>query len=114
MLKTLILIYFLITVFAVNSEAQDFWEQLNTPDSINVSTVAFNSSGDVFMGSSNGVYKSEDDGDTWVYYGLNNLVYNIVITEDDIIYAGRLSSLYRSLDNCLTSQQINHDIGCAL
>ena len=114
MLKTLILTYFIIAFFTFNSKAQDFWEQLNTPDSINVSTVAFNSSGNVFMGSSNGVYKSEDEGETWIYCGLSNLVYNIVITDDDIIYAGRLSSLYRSFDNGLTWQLINQDIGCAL
>ncbi len=107
MRKILILTYFLITVFSLNSKAQDFWELVNIPDSINPSKLAFNSFGDVFMGSSNGVYKSEDEGETWIYYGLNNLVYNIIITEDDKIYAGRLSSLYRSSDNGDTWEHIS-------
>ncbi len=50
--------------------SQDFWELLPFPDSLDISCLAVNQQGDIFVGTNtntayDGVFRSQDDGQTW-------------------------------------------------
>ncbi len=61
---------------------------------------AFNSSGNIFLGTENGVYRSEDSGLTWQYLGRNNIsVSTITINANDHIFVHYQSGFLKSEDN---------------
>ena len=111
MLKTLILTYFLITVFTLNSEAQDFWELVNIPDSIELKDFTIDTNGIVFIGSDLGVYKSEDNGDIWEYGNFNKITTDLVTAPDNSIYIIGINTpnaaLYKSTDVGNSWEMIN-------
>lgn len=50
--------------------SQDFWELLPFPDSLDITCLAVNRQGDIFVGTNtntayDGVFRSQDDGQTW-------------------------------------------------
>ena len=91
MRKILIITYFLIIVFTLNSKAQDFWERLPFFDTINAYNIEFNTIGNIYISTPNGIYKSEDEGMNWVNIGPNTAVGAFVITSQKYIYAGLTS-----------------------
>lgn len=65
-------IIFVFQLFLLNSSvwSQDFWELLPFPDSLDISCLAVNQQGDIFVGTNtntayDGVFRSQDDGQTW-------------------------------------------------
>ncbi len=58
-----------ILALALQAKAQDFWEQLSFPDTINIANLVVNNQGHIFVGtvSSNndGIFRSIDHGQTW-------------------------------------------------
>ena len=61
-----------------------------------VSSLVINAEGFVFAGTSNGVYKSNDDGLTWVQVGLANLRVNTLALKDTItLFAGQNFGVHR-------------------
>ena len=77
------------------SFSQNFWQQLNSPDSVKINCVEVNDSGYIFLGCSNvfegkgGVYRSVDHALTWERVGLaNTYVFSLTIDQDDNLYAG--------------------------
>jgi ligand-binding sensor domain-containing protein len=61
-----------------------------------------NAAGVVFSGTDGGVFRSQDEGDTWeaVNTGLGNLlVESLVVSRDDVLIAGTDNGVYRSLDD---------------
>jgi hypothetical protein len=64
------LLLFTLCFTAPSTWGQDFWQQLPFPDSLEISCVAFNPAGDIFVttGTANvtdGVFRSTDKGQTW-------------------------------------------------
>ncbi len=91
MRKILILTYFLITVFTINSIAQDFWERVILPDSVVPLSLDFNSQGHIYLLSLNSLHKSLDEGETWQNLGLtlyDSYNKDIAIKLDNKIYVG--------------------------
>ena len=65
-------IIFVFQLFLLNSSvwSQDFWELLPFPDSLDISCLAVNQQGDIFVGTNtntayDGVFRSQDDAQTW-------------------------------------------------
>lgn len=70
MKKLHLFIIALILLLAHTVQAQDFWEVLPFPDSLEITCLAFNKQGDIFVGTNtntanDGIFRSQDDGQTW-------------------------------------------------
>lgn len=106
-MKTSTIIVLLI-FFYVHLHAQDYWQRINTPDSLQLSDVLVDEQGSIFICSWNnyskgGVYRSDDDGATWTKKN-NGFIYPtssiISLGQDDegTLYAGGQSVVYKSLN----------------
>ncbi|MCK4676875.1 MAG: T9SS type A sorting domain-containing protein [Bacteroidales bacterium] len=88
----------LLSFIAKPLYSQDFWEIVPTPDTANPWTITIHNNGDIFSGS-NGVYLSQDNGETWEYKGLfGNTIYSIATDSLNNIFAGASGVLYKSTD----------------
>ena len=91
-----------LLVFSYVIDAQDYWEQINFPDTNSVFSIAVNEQSEIFIGSGNGVYRTSDDGINWDYLGLDSQSFtSLSISDGDEIYAGSghgqwVSGIYRS------------------
>ncbi len=59
-----------ISIYSLSMFAQDFWEELNTPNGIHIYSIAVNDAGQIFLGAANdgapgGVYRSSNNGASW-------------------------------------------------
>ncbi len=91
------LLFLLLALTSHSSLSQDFWEIVPTPDTAHPMTIAFNKNGDIFMGS-NGVYLSQDSGETWMLKGLlGKTIGSIAIDSIGNVFAGT-DKLYKSTD----------------
>lgn len=100
---TFILILLLITSTLNLLFAQDFWEQLNFPDTTNILCFDINNENEIFVGTGGSntygsIYKSSDLGNTWsVLYDFDGeLVSRLGITESGNIFVSKsaLSFVY--------------------
>jgi len=106
-----ILILIVICLFTQSSYSQDFWELVSTPDTANPWTITFNDNGDIWSGS-NGIYLSQDNGETWEFKGLfGKTIFSIAIDSMDNIFASTSSKIYKSTDQCTTWYQVNNTPG---
>lgn len=72
-MKKIILLFIIqLFLFAPRLQAQNFWEQLPFPDTLDITCVAVNNEGVIFVGTgttgpciSDGVYRSTDSGQSW-------------------------------------------------
>ncbi len=121
-MKHISLLLFALFCYTSPLLAQDFWEQLNFPDSTTIFSIAVNNQGDIFCGTgknggTGGVYRSLDTGVTWECMGMSDkTIYSVAINNNGDIYAGANQSvyhsgLYRSIDNGLNWEPISSDIG---
>ena len=96
---TLLLI---LTTFS-NVYSQDFWEKTAWPDTITIYSLAINSSGDIFAGTSmNGVLRSTDNGNNWTNLGIMNYdIHTVAISSNGDIYSAAFQwgGIFRSTDN---------------
>lgn len=96
----LVMSFSILFIFETSFAQSDFWERifgLNT-----IYSLAINSDGHIFAGTfGGGVYKSEDNGDSWVQVGASNqVVHCLCITRTGKIYAGTSANgVYYSDDN---------------
>ena len=96
--KYLLLLISIFFLTSFNSKAQDFWEVVSTPDSANLVSIFIHSNGDIFIGS-NGVYLSEDNGQTWDYIGLyGETIYSLITDSSNNIFAGGNGGIFKSND----------------
>lgn len=88
--------------------AQDFWQRINTPDSLQLSDVMVDEQGRIFIScweiyGKGGIYRSDDDGATWIRKN-NGFIYPtssiISLGQDDAgtLYAGGQSVIYKSIN----------------
>ncbi len=74
-----------ITFLSYNLQSQYYWDKVNLPDSLELYTMCFDES-DIYIGTSNGVFFSEDNLQTIIHIGLNDYVISKILkTNDDKI-----------------------------
>ncbi|MBE0663461.1 MAG: hypothetical protein IH597_13455 [Bacteroidales bacterium] len=116
-MKQTIAFLFMILLFPFpRLYAQDFWETLPFPDSLHIACIAINSEGSIFVGTvtsnvTNGIYRSEDSGETWeiVLNTSNFQIYSMTISVSGNIYVskGGFDPFIVSYDNGNTWQILN-------
>jgi len=99
-----------------NSYTQFLWEQLPGLEGANSQVLVINSQGELFVGTyTAGIFKSTDNGVTWVEKnnGLttaNNII-SLAINDNDYIFAGTFNTgIFRSTDNGESWTQINNGL----
>ena len=87
--------FFLILIFLTGffsfSSGQDFWEEVVLPDLVVPNKIDFDLEGNIYLLTLNGVYRSNDNGQTWENLSLSFIEsYNVGIeaTENNSIYVG--------------------------
>lgn len=108
---------FIVPIFLIGhanlAGSQDYFEVLNTPDTLDVRTVYAYENGDILIGNSlangGGLFKSEDNGTNWFLLAFEYIgVYEIEINELGYIYVRSGGDLYRSMDNGQTWEIIHY------
>ncbi|MFQ5754239.1 MAG: T9SS type A sorting domain-containing protein, partial [bacterium] len=83
-------------------------------DSVNVNTIIVHSNGDIFAGTSDGVYVSTDNGGSWIpnNSGLSDTnIYSLLISQNGYIYAGTSGSgVFRSSIPITSIENVEVDI----
>ena len=121
-MKHLSLLLFALVCYTSPLLAQDFWEQLNFPDSTNIFSIAVNNKGDIFCGTginggTGGIYRSLDTGVTWEFLGMPDyVVHALAIHDNGNIFAATYQSaehsgISKSVDNGQSWEPIIPDIG---
>lgn len=77
--------------------AQYTWEEVNIPDSVGVTDIAFNSDNEIFITTNYGPYWSEN-GDQWKWLEIEDYLGTIYINQNNTIYIAS-GAIYRSFDN---------------
>ncbi|HXG01687.1 MAG TPA: T9SS type A sorting domain-containing protein [Bacteroidota bacterium] len=91
-------IFLMIT--AGRLEAQNFWQQVGSPGPYSINTLYVDSSDVLLAGTSNGVYRSTNDGSTWQSIGLSNAhVLMLKRFQGNLFACTFASGLYRSTNN---------------
>ncbi len=67
--------------------AQEFWEQLNTPSGSSIFSITVDDDGVIFLGKGDGVYSSDNNGLDWEYLGPGGTIYSINYYKNTV-YAG--------------------------
>ena len=83
---------------AFNVKAQDFWVELAVPENFAGRSMSANSSGCVFIGTNDGVYRSCENGLNLSKIGLENVILGMFIDLNNYLFAGS-GPIYLSLDN---------------
>lgn len=101
-----LILYSLVTI--TYSQQNDFWEVINFPDTLNPVCINGQSENILFVSgignSFGGLFRSFDDGQTWehlVYDSIwpNSAPYNIKFSNDNTLFIGNGTGIYRSIDN---------------
>jgi hypothetical protein len=111
-MKHLSLLLFSLVCYTMPIYAQDFWEQLNFPDSLEITCMAVNAQSDIFVGTNtnyayDGIFRSQDEGQSWELVLDMGLYGPISLTLNDAGYMYALGGipgwyLLKSIDNGLT------------
>lgn len=110
MKTTIILFFFILQSLFVS--CQDFWEEVILPDSITPASVCFNYESDIYLSSSQGLYKSTDGGNTWNLL-LNYLAgLSTIVIESDEIFVGIdvWGNLFHSINDGISWDTVHTDI----
>ncbi len=111
-MKQITLLLFALVCYTTPLFSQDFWEQLNFPDSLEITCLAVNAQCDIFVGTNtnyayDGIFRSQDEGQTWeliLDMGLYGPM-SLTINEAGDMYAlGGVPGWYllKSIDNGIT------------
>jgi len=98
------------------ADAQDYWQRINTPDSLWLTDVIVDNQDGILISSWNnlskgGVYRSDDNGNSWVEKnnGLvipNRSILALAIDSFGNLFAGAQNSIFKSSDNGDTWDQV--------
>ncbi|MBN1351431.1 T9SS type A sorting domain-containing protein [candidate division KSB1 bacterium] len=85
---------------------EDFWQQANGPHGGTIKSLATNSGGDIFAGTEMNIYRSTDNGASWMRLDVRSsgfkprFFYTLAINASGHIFAGTLGDgVFRSIDN---------------
>ena len=93
-MKKLVGILFLFSIFSINSYSQVVWERIDIPPSQVFACFEVSLNGDIYIGAykmldSGGVYRSEDNGITWEFIGLDyHSIYSLSFNHEGNLLAG--------------------------
>jgi len=77
----------------------DFWQQADGPLGSPINALVSDAAGNLFAGTAEaGIFRSTDNGDSWMQSGLGIAVYSFAVSTEGIIFAGTGDGVYRSLD----------------
>ena len=78
-----------------------FWQRTNGPYGGAVHSFAINSSGHIFAGTINGIYRSTDNRDSWTrILFVNSAVHSLAINSERDIFAGTYGGgVFRSVES---------------
>ncbi len=117
-MKHLIRLYFstiaIVLFFTAFSIAQSSWQATAGPEGGSIKAMGINSNGDIFIGSSSGVFRSVDNAGSWEKS--NNGIFSsfftsFAVNDSDDIFVGTTNlGIYRSTDNGDNWQSINTDL----
>ncbi|MEI8046399.1 MAG: T9SS type A sorting domain-containing protein [Bacteroidota bacterium] len=108
----------LISLFFFSSllHAQDYWQKINTPDSLTLTDVMVDNQGRIFIScwnnfSKGGVYRSDDDGYSWErknngLYVPNQSILQLETNSYGTLFAGAQSMIFKSSDSGNTWTQV--------
>ncbi|MDQ1265105.1 MAG: hypothetical protein QG635_255 [Bacteroidota bacterium] len=116
-MKFYILLLIFLVVFISNNFAQPVaWDYLNMPEVGEVEDIKIDSNGNIFLGTYNGLYRSQDKGRTWKHLIGNDLTRfqinkseNIVVAVYNTNYPLRVIEIYYSEDKGNYFNQIEMD-----
>jgi hypothetical protein len=93
-LHTSLLILFFLPLF---SFSQDYWELFHTNDTAYIYCIQVANNGTIYYGSSNGLFISHDDGQTWDYKYLHKYrdILNIAFDMDSNLICGSDDGVYK-------------------
>ncbi len=103
-----------------NSQAQDFWIELNTPTNKTNTSIAIDNNGDIYLGAqtqgdSGGVYISSNLGMTWEYLGLTNYdIYSLTFNHSGDLLAGVNSGIFKYNNDDNSWERVYYIIGNTL
>ncbi len=101
-------LFLLMYTQVISSYSQDFWEQIPFPDSLDITCLAVNQQGDIFVGTgtsyiTDGVFRSCDNGQSWnmILNNANTMVWTLSINEIGhiLVSTGGFYPLRASFDN---------------
>jgi photosystem II stability/assembly factor-like uncharacterized protein len=105
---TLLAFLTLLLCTAKIAVAQDYWQRINTPDSLSLTDVMVDNEGSIFISSWNnfnkgGVYRSDDDGYSWErknngLFVPNQSVLQLETNSYGTFFAGAQGQIFKSLD----------------
>jgi photosystem II stability/assembly factor-like uncharacterized protein len=118
-MKKLIIYSNLILLFFSNiCASQDYWELVNSPDSVSIFDIAVDSEGSIYLacpfstGNLTGIYRSDDNCETWhrkvtgMYTTWNPITRSVAIDDNGVIISGANSIIYRSQNHGDTWQEV--------
>ena len=101
--------YFIISLLIqVNVFGQSFWEQTNGPYGGSITTFAVNSQGHIFAGTHYGLFRSTNNGESWIETGQRREIEKIRIDPNDQIYVRNGDKCSFSTDNGENWVEINN------
>ena len=115
-MKNLILI--LLITLSYSSFSQQIWEAINLPDSTYPNTINAERENILLtsakgMSGYNYIIMSENDGYTWEPLNFRvvymDIIYSIRFSPSNALFVGTNSSIYRSLDNGLSFDEVYHN-----
>ncbi|MBK7630246.1 MAG: hypothetical protein IPJ23_06055 [Ignavibacteriales bacterium] len=107
------LIIFLLLFLSSLIYSQSLWESTSFPDSIPVLSLAFDSSSNIIYAGTNthGIYKSTNDGMTWIE--INNgisgykIIRDLLVINSQKVFAATENGLYKSTNQGVLWESIN-------
>ena len=98
-IKTILLIFSFFTIGIACS--QDYWQGVQVPDSISsINDIVISSGGEVLLCTNKGIFKSNDEGNSWEHLGdIYRSISQIVYYNNSIMYASSGTYFYKSIDS---------------
>jgi photosystem II stability/assembly factor-like uncharacterized protein len=99
-------VFLFLLISSAFSQSSNFWEPAGAIPKTDVWSIAVNASGHIYAGTGSGIYKSTDNGDSWISIGseLNNQSINsIFLGSNGLVLVGTSENgIYRSINDGAT------------
>ncbi len=114
-MKAIFSFIIILTILTIEAPAQNFsWQQTNGPAGGYVRALVRNSNGTMFAGTDAGVYKSTNNGDSWLLSNGaigNSYIYSMAVSPNGTIFAGTFyNKIFRSTDEGNSWTQVGFNV----